>query len=131
MDTKIASFAKHYSAQNLAYIGDAVFELHVRKMLLSTGNRSVNALNKAARGYVSAKAQAVMYHAVEPHLSEEEMSAMRRGRNIRTNTKAKNAGMSEYKHATGLEALFGYLFVNERHERIAEIFNICIGVHDE
>jgi len=125
MDTKVNQI-KNYSAQCLAYIGDAVFELYVRNMLLSEGNRPVRALNVQARKYVSAAAQALMYHSVAPHLSEEELSVMRRGRNLHSSSKAKNADVSEYRHATGLETLFGYLFVNEMHERMTEIFEICV-----
>ena len=122
---------KHYSAQCLAYIGDAVFELYVRKMLLSDGNRPVNALNKRARQYVSAAAQAAMYHRIESLLTQEEQSVMRRGRNLHSHSKAKNADISEYRHATGLEALFGCLFVNEQHERLAEVFELCVNVSEK
>jgi len=120
MDKKI-----NYSAQCLAYIGDAVFELHVRKMLLAGGSRPVNELNKQARCYVSAAAQAAMYHHIEILLTQEEQAVMRRGRNLHSYSKAKNAGTSEYRHATGLEALFGYLYVSEQHERLTEIFELC------
>jgi len=120
MDKKI-----NYSAQCLAYMGDAVFELYVRKMLLDQGNRPVNTLNKQARQYVSAAAQAEMYHHIEPLLTPEEQAVMKRGRNLHSYSKAKNADTSEYRHATGLETLFGYLFMNVQHERLAEIFEYC------
>ncbi|MCL2421855.1 MAG: ribonuclease III [Defluviitaleaceae bacterium] len=120
MDKKI-----NYSANCLAYMGDAVFEQCVRKMLLDQGNRPADALHNEARQYVSAKAQAAMYHYVESHLNTEEQSVMRRGRNLHTYSKAKNAGTSAYRHATGLETLFGYLFLNEQHERLTQIFELC------
>lgn len=123
MDEKV-----NLSTACLAYMGDAVFELHVRKMLLAKGNRPIDAINRMARKYVSAKAQSGMYHALEHHLSEAEQNVMKRGRNLHSNSKAKNAGTIEYRHATGLETLFGYLFVNQRHERIDEIFKICIEI---
>ena len=115
------------STANLAYMGDAVFEIHVRKMLL-TKNRPIDVVNREARKYVSAKAQAIMYHKLESHLSEDEYSVMKRGRNLHSNSKAKNAGTIEYRHATGLETLFGHLFVNQHHERIEELFKICIEI---
>ena len=127
MDGKVI-MDKHYSAQCLAYMGDAVFELYVRKMLLSNGNRPVNTLNKQACQYVSAAAQAAMYHHIESFLTQEEQAVMRRGRNLHSHSKAKKADMSEYRHATGLEVLFGYLFVNEQHERLAEIFELCVNI---
>jgi len=125
MDKEVKS-AVNFSAGCLAYMGDAVFELHVRKMLLADGNRSLSTLNKQARQYVSAMAQAEMYHHVSPFLSEEEKAVMKRGRNLHSYSKAKHADTSSYRHATGLEALFGYLFINGRHERLSEIFQICI-----
>jgi len=127
IDEKIIA-NKHYSAQCLAYMGDAVFELYVRKMLLSGGNRPVNTLNKQARQYVSAAAQASMYHHIEPLLTQEEQAVMKRGRNLHSYSRAKSANTLEYRHATGLEVLFGFLFVNERHERLAEVFEFCVNI---
>ena len=114
-----------YSAQCLAYMGDAVFELYVRKMLLSGGSRSTNKLHGQARQYVSAPAQAAMYHHIEDSLTTEELAIMRRGRN------QKKTGTTDYRHATGLEALFGHLFLTEQHSRIAEIFEICTEIGEE
>ena len=122
---------KQYSAQCLAYIGDAVFELHVRAMLLAEGSRPIDALHRQARQYVSASAQAAIYHKLEPQLSAEEQAVMKRGRNLHSYSKAKNASVADYRHATGMEALFGYLYLNGRHERLTEIFKICIGDKDE
>jgi len=134
VDSKIivdkVTMNKYYSAQCLAYMGDAVFELYVRKMLLSDGNRPVNVLNKQARQYVSAAAQAAMYHHIEPLLTQEEQAVMKRGRNLHSYSKAKSANTLAYRHATGLEVLFGYLFVNERHERLAEVFEFCVSIAD-
>ena len=121
METRIT-----HSAQCLAYMGDAVFELCVRKMLIEEGYQQVNILNRQARKYVSAPAQAKMYHKIEPHLNQEEKSVMRRGRNLHSQSKAKNAGLSEYRHATGLETLFGYLFLMDKHERLSEVFELCM-----
>ena len=121
----------HHSAQNLAYLGDAVFELMVRQRILSYGNRPVNALNKLAKRYVSAKAQAEFYYLIEPQLSEEELGVMRRGRNVNPKTKAKNASVTEYRHATGFETLMGYLYLKGNTARIEEIFEKCIGDTNE
>ncbi|MCL2398905.1 MAG: ribonuclease III [Defluviitaleaceae bacterium] len=126
MDTKVG---KHrYSAQCLAYMGDAVFELHVRQRLLSNGNRPVNILNKQARQYVSATAQAKMYHHISPFLTPDEQAVMRRGRNLHSESKSKNANTSDYRHATGLETLFGYLFVIDQPDRLATIFELCMEI---
>ena len=129
MDSKVTTVktAAPLSTQCLAYMGDAVFELYVRKMLIAQGSRPVDALNKLARRYVSATAQSAMYHHIEPYLTDQELAVMKRGRNLHSYSKAKNAGTSEYRHATGLETLFGYLFVSEQHERLMEIFELCIN----
>ena len=124
MDNKVGD---RYSAQCLAYMGDAIFEVYVRKMLLDQGNRPVNSLNEQARTYVSATAQAAMYHHIRSFLTIEEQVVMRRGRNLHSYSRSKNADTSDYRHATGLEALFGYLFLKDRHERLTEVFKICIN----
>jgi len=116
------------TAQNLAYLGDAVFELSVRKMLLSNGERPQAALNHLAKRYVSAKAQAAMYHAVSEMLTDDERDILRRGRNAHPNTKAKNASMGDYRHATGLEALFGWLYLTGQVSRLDEVFTKCAAV---
>jgi ribonuclease-3 family protein len=113
-----------YSAQTLAYLGDAVFELRVREMITEK-NAPAGKLTRLARSYVSAKAQSKMYHMLEDKLSEEELAAMRRGRNLNAVPRSKNADMSEYRLATGLGALFGYLYISGSEERIKEVFEIC------
>jgi len=126
MDEKI-----NLSVQCLAYLGDAVFELHVRQMLLANGSRPINTINREARKYVSAKAQSVMYHQLEKYLSEDEIAIMKRGRNLHSNSKARNAATVEYRHATGLETLFGYLHAKGWHERLEELFKICIEIGED
>ncbi len=120
MDVKEAN---QLSPLNLAWIGDAVFELKVRSFLLS--KTQVSRLNVKAKKYVNASSQSLMYNALEPILSEEELSVMKRGRNAKSYTKAKNKSVSEYRHATGVEALFGYLYITGRDKRVEELFEIC------
>jgi len=110
----------------LAYLGDAVFELMVREKLLSE-NIQFRTLNTRARSYVAAPAQAAMYHKIFPALTEAEQAIMKRGRNLHNNSRAKNADVSEYRHATGLETLFGWLYQSNEKARISEIFALCIG----
>ena len=119
--------ASEYSPLNLAYIGDAVFELFVRNKLIEEGNAHVNQLHKRATKYVKAAAQSVMYHKLLAVLTDEELSVLKRGRNAKSFTKAKNATITDYRHATGVEALFGYLFIKGEMNRLAELFQICIG----
>jgi len=111
---------------NLAYIGDAVFEVMVRTHIMNSTKSATNELHKTAKGYVCAHVQSVMYKALEAHLTEEEMSLMRRGRNAKSQTKAKNASINDYRHATGLESLFGYLYLKSEIARLTELFEICL-----
>ena len=106
---------------NLAYLGDAVHELIVRTVLLERSAGRVDQLNKAALPYVSAVGQAKMTEAVLPLLGEEVSAVYRRGRNAHTESKAKNASLQEYHKATGLEALWGYLYLQGRSDRVLEL----------
>ena len=115
------------SPAELAYLGDAVFELLVREMLLQKGF-AFHDLNNHAKGYVSAVAQSRMYHNIFSLLPEEEQDIMTRGRNLNTSSRAKSARVSEYRHATGLETLFGYLHLQGNAARIREVFALCIEI---
>jgi len=109
----------------LAYLGDAVFELLVRDMLLQSGV-SFHNMNRRAKDYVSAVAQNAMYHKIFDQLSENEQAIMKRGRNLHSASRAKSARISEYRHATGLEVLFGHLHNTKEFARLAEVFRMCI-----
>jgi len=108
----------------MAYLGDAVFELWAREMLIAEG-LPVNKANRRAKDIVSAMAQADMYHRIYPMLTNDEQTIMRRGRNLHPMTRAKNADAASYRHATGLEALFGYLYHSRDMTRLEEIFKLC------
>ena len=117
-----------YSPLTLAYIGDAVFELLVRTHVLAAdGNAQSSKMHKKSAAFVCAKAQSQAYFKLQGRLSEDELQMLKRGRNARSPTTAKNASVSEYRHATGVEALFGYLYLDGRHERVAELFQIITG----
>ncbi|MDR3239169.1 MAG: ribonuclease III [Clostridiales bacterium] len=110
----------------LAYLGDAVFELMVRELLVTENGLPVGALQQKAQDYVSASAQSRMYWRVCETLRPEEQAVLKRGRNAKTGTKAKHAAMMDYQHATGLEALFGYLFLKGDFERLKTVFTRCV-----
>ncbi len=110
------------SPLTLAYIGDAVYELLVRTVVLSDGNAPVNRLHKKARDIVNAKAQAEFYHRIADRLTEEEAAVFRRGRNAKSYTMPKNANVMDYRHATGVEAVFGYLYLAGEMERAIALF---------
>lgn len=115
---------KTMSPLGLAYIGDAVYEMFVRLTVLTDGNAPVNRLHKKARNLVNAKAQAQMYFRIIDELSEEEAAVFRRGRNAKSFTTPKNADLMDYRHATGLEALFGYLYLKGEKQRAITLFSL-------
>lgn len=117
------------SPLQLAYVGDACYELMVRTFLLDK-NLSVNLLHKKATGYVKAKAQARIVGKLGEVLNEEEKDIVRKGRNTKTNSNPKNAELIDYKYATGFEALFGYLYLTNQDLRLEEIFNFIIKIED-
>ena len=109
----------------LAYLGDAVIELMVRERLVSMGYSSSKALNARALDFVRASAQAQAMERLLPHLTEEEEGAFRRGRNIGHTNTPKRATVAEYRNATGMEALFGYLHMKGEQARIKELFDLA------
>lgn len=110
------------SMLGLAHIGDAVYELLARTALCGYGHLSVNDLHKHTIAIVNASAQADAAKKLLPKLTEEEMSIYRRGRNAKVNSVPHNADIGHYHSATGLEALFGWLYLLGRQERITELF---------
>lgn len=111
------------SPLNLAFVGDTVFDLLVRSELVCEANRPVNALHKSASSKVCAKAQAVAMNSIISMLSEDELAVFKRGRNARTGGIPKNQSSADYHYATGLECLFGWLYLKGRTERIRELYS--------
>lgn len=115
-----------YSPLTLAYIGDAIFELVIRTVLVERKNTQPEKLHKAATKIVKAETQAVMIELLKEDLTEEEMAVFKRGRNAKAVTRAKNATMSEYRRATGFEALMGYLYLKGDMERMIQLISMGI-----
>ena len=113
-----------------AYIGDAVYELYIRNCLIKKGIVKINDLQKEAIKYVSAKAQNVFIQKMieDNFLTEEELEIYKRARNHKQNHKPKNTDIITYKNATGLEAIIGYLYVNDKKDRIYAIMEYIEGV---
>lgn len=120
-----------YSPLTLAFVGDAAYELYVRSRLMMLGSINTNKLHKTAIHYVKAAAQAKSMHAISDILTEKEMSVYKRGRNAKSATVPKNADVSEYRTATGFEALVGYLYLNNEPERLYEIMRLAYEAADE
>ena len=115
-----------YSPLTLAYIGDAIYELVIRTILVEKGNTQVNKLHQRASKLVKASAQSEIIEKLKPYLTEEETGIFKRGRNAKSFTMAKNASMSDYRRATGFEALMGYLYLIEQWDRMLELIKIGI-----
>nr|WP_246608916.1 MULTISPECIES: ribonuclease III domain-containing protein [Paenibacillus] len=108
-------------------MGDAVFELLVRQYLISLPNNKSHHLHQEATKRVSAKAQRLQLERLQPLLTEEEADMVRRGRNTKSGAPPKNADPADYRQATALECLFGYLYFEGRMERIGELMRVALG----
>lgn len=115
---------KQLSPLNLAFVGDCVYEMLVRETLVCDANRPVNDLHRESVKFVSAKAQTEAFNKIKDILTEEETAQFKRGRNAKVGHSPKSATDAEYHTATGVEALFGYLYLNDNLERIKELFKI-------
>lgn len=120
-----------YSPLTLAYIGDSIYDLVVRTMLVGKGNAPVNSLHRRASSLVKAEAQRDSLRRIEPLLTEEEQGVYRRGRNAKSYTSAKNASINDYRIATGFEALMGYLYLTGQTERLLELARYGLEAADE
>ena len=122
---------KTYSPLTLAYIGDGVYELMIRTMLVRQGNSHTNKLHKRASELVRASAQAALIEAIKEELTEEELAVYKRGRNAHSGTMAKHSTMSDYRKATGFEALIGYLHLTEDFQRLDYILQKSVEIGEE
>ncbi len=113
------------SGAALAYAGDAAYELLVRRRLIDEGHTRPGEMSKLALSYVKATAQSEALERISPHLTEEENDIFRRGRNAHGISAPKSAGTGEYRRATGLEALFGWLCLTEQKARAEELFELA------
>lgn len=120
--------AKIYSPLVLAYIGDGVYDLIIRTIVVNKGNCQTNKLHYKTSSLVKAAAQAEMIAAILEELTEEEITIYKRGRNAKSATMAKNATMIDYRKATGFEALIGYLYLKEENERIIYLVKTALDL---
>lgn len=117
----------------LAYLGDAVYEVYIRNHLINSGIAKVEELQNEAIKYVSAKSQSKIlnYLIQNNYLTNEEIQIVKRGRNYKRESHPKNTDIVTYKMATGFEALIGYLYLDNKKERIDEIMKYVLEVYDE
>lgn len=112
---------RSYSPLTLAYIGDGIYDLVIRSMMVAKGNAHVNDLHRRTSKLVKAHAQSELIGLLQPELTEEELAVYRRGRNAKSFTMAKNATVADYRRATGFEALMGYLYLEDQMDRMMEL----------
>lgn len=119
------------SPLTLAFIGDCIFDLVVRTIVVEQGNAPVNKLHKRAAHYVKAPSQMIMLNLIKDEFTEEEVAVYKRGRNAKSYTSAKNASITEYRVATGFEALIGYLYLNRQFDRALYLLHLGIRRFDQ
>ncbi|MGI6089137.1 MAG: Mini-ribonuclease 3 [Bilifractor porci] len=122
---------EQYSPLTLAYIGDAIYEIYIRTMIVTKANAPVHLLHEKSSALVRAGKQSEIVGILEPLFTEKERQVYHRGRNAKAYTKAKNAGILEYRRATGLEAVMGYLYLKGDLDRIRELLAAGLGVEAE
>lgn len=113
-----------YSPLTLAYIGDSIYDLIIKSLVVNQGNKQVNKLHKETSSFVQASAQSLMMRAMQEHLTEEEHAVYKRGRNAKSVSPAKNQSITDYRRATGFEALLGYLYLKKDWKRLLDLVKI-------
>lgn len=120
-----------YSPLVLAYIGDCVYDLVIKTMIISKGNKQVQKLHQETSNFVQASSQSLMMRAMQEHLTEEEHVIYKRGRNAKSVSPAKNQSITDYRRATGFEALLGFLYLKKEYKRLMELVKIGLDSLDK
>lgn len=121
---------REYSPLTLAYIGDCIYDLVIKSLVISGGNKQVNKLHQETSKLVQASAQSLMMRTMQEHLTEEEHAVYKRGRNAKSVSPAKNQSITDYRRATGFEALLGYLYLKKDYKRLLELVKIGLDSLD-
>ena len=120
-----------YSPLTLAYIGDCIYDLIIKSLIVNQGNKQVNKLHKEASSLVQASTQSLMMRTMQEHLTEEEHAIYKRGRNSKSVSPAKNQSITDYRRATGFEALLGYLYLKKDWKRLLDLVKIGLDSLEE
>ena len=115
---------REYSPLTLAYIGDCVYVLVIKSLVINAGNKQVNKLHQETSNLVQASTQSLMMRTMQEHLTEEEHAVYKRGRNAKSVSPAKNQSITDYRRATGFEALLGYLYLKKDYKRLLDLVKI-------
>lgn len=120
-----------YSPLTLAFIGDGIYDLIIRTIIVGKGNTRASQLHQHTSHLVKAHSQSVMIEHMLPHMTEGEEHIYKRGRNAKSPTMAKNATMTDYRRATGFEALMGYLYLTDQTDRMLDLIEIGLEALDK
>ena len=115
---------REYSPLTLAYIGDSIYDLIIKSLVINEGNKQVQKLHRETSSMVQASAQSKMMRTIQEHLTEEEHAVFKRGRNAKSVSPAKNQSITDYRRATGFEALMGYLYLKKEWKRMLDLVKI-------
>lgn len=115
---------REYSPLTLAYIGDSIYDLIIKSLVINRGNKQVQKLHKETSSLVQASTQSMMMRAMQEELTDEERAVYKRGRNAKSVSPAKNQSITDYRRATGFEALLGYLYLQEDWKRMLDLVKI-------
>ena len=121
---------REYSPLTLAYIGDCIYDLVIKSLVINEGNKQVNKLHQETSKLVQASAQSLMMRTMQEHLTEEEHAVYKRGRNAKSVSPAKNQSITDYRRATGCEALLGYLYLKKDYKRLLDLVKIGLDSLD-
>lgn len=122
---------REYSPLTLAYIGDCVYDLVIKSLVINAGNKQVNKLHQETSRLVQASTQSLMMRTMQEHLTEEEHAVYKRGRNAKSVSPAKNQSITDYRRATGFEALLGYLYLKKDYKRMLDLVKIGLDSLEE
>lgn len=120
-----------YSPLTLAYIGDSIYDLIIKTLVINEGNKQVQKLHKRTSHFVQASAQSQMMRVLQDRLTEEEHAVYKRGRNAKSVSLAKNQSVTDYRRATGFEALMGHLYLKKEWKRMLELVKIGLESLEE
>ena len=116
--------AGEYSPLTFVYIGDSIYDLVIKSLVINKGNKQVKNLHRETSSYVQAKTQSLMMRTMQEYLTEEEHAIYKRGRNAKSVSPAKNQSVTDYRRATGFEALMGYLYLKKEWKRMLDLIKI-------
>ena len=122
---------REYSPLTLAYIGDSIYDVVIKSLVVNKGNKQVQKMHKETSSYVQASTQSLMMRTIQEVLTDEERAVYKRGRNAKSVSPAKNQSITDYRRATGFEALMGYLYLTKQWKRMIDLIRVGLDSLDK